>query len=82
VFTDRFAAEFPPHELPHHWQGIEPDEQLGASFGAFQPDIQFFADIERQAGDFAVASFHGLTGVCGWPFISIFNFSILHHGFN
>jgi hypothetical protein len=74
LFADRFTAEFPLYERPHRWQGIEPGEQLGASFRAFQQDIQFFADIVRQTGDFAIASFHNMRGVGGWPVISSFQF--------
>jgi hypothetical protein len=69
VFADRFAIEFPPHERPHLWQGIQPGEQLGAWFGAFQPLIQFFANAVRQAGDFAIATFHVVQGFCCWPVI-------------
>jgi hypothetical protein len=39
VFADGFAGEIPAHDLPHLREGIEPGQQKGAWFGAFEADI-------------------------------------------
>jgi hypothetical protein len=61
LFADGVAGEVPLQQLPHDREGIEPGEQSRAWLGAFQSDIDFFADPGWEPGDFTDAGFHSLV---------------------
>ena len=62
LFADGFAVEFLLEEGPDFLEAIEPEEDLGAGFGAFEAGVEFFANFAGELGDFALARVHSFRG--------------------
>ena len=61
LFADRFAVEGGVNEVPGLRQFVEPLEEGSAEFAVEEAEVELFAGLVRETGDFADASFHRMN---------------------
>jgi hypothetical protein len=70
LFGDGGAVELVFEDLADGVEAVEPVEDLGAGLAAFESLVELVAEMDGEAGDFAVARVHGNLGF--WDLFDVY----------